>query len=205
MQFASWYQLNSGSSSDSFSSKDRDWWSCLKLTKWDNNFQGEFVKIQLLWVLYCTPYSQTLNKTSEFFWLFSCAAKINPADLPPLLQRRVSLAEFFWPWAHRGWAGILSARPTAPLMKDAHCWQPWGENPSSLATQAEFPSEMLSRTRHLASAKRGRRRRRRKVEVMGAGDEREGWRREEVAGLNGRTMAECTRVSYDLLLSPLSV
>lgn len=43
------------------------------------------------------------------------------------------------------------------------------------------------------------------MEVMGAGDEREGWRREEVAGLNGRTMAECTRVSYDLLLSPLSV
>lgn len=30
-----------------------------------------------------------------------------------------------------------------------------GRKPSSLATQAEFPTEMLSRTRHLASAKRG--------------------------------------------------
>lgn len=50
-------------------------------------------------------------------------------------------------------------------------------------------------------------------------EEMEGWRREEEAGLNGPTMAECTRVqaagrftlsvsliySYDLLLSPVSV
>lgn len=55
------------------------------------------------------------------------------------------------------------------------------------------------------------------MEVMGAGGERKGWRREEEAGLNGRMMAECTRVqaagrlsvsliySDDLLLPPGSV
>lgn len=74
-----------------------------------------------------------------------------------------------------------------------------GRKPSSLATQAEFPSEMLSRTRHLASAKRGRRRWW-EVEAGGWVEERgEGWMKEEreseeEAELNGRTMAECTRV-----------
>lgn len=32
------------------------------------------------------------------------------------------------------------------------------------------------------------------MEVMGVGEEMEGWRREEEAGLNGPTMVECTRV-----------